>query len=227
MLVHVVEVLHRVVDEVVVVSSAELELPGIDARVVLDREPGLGPLAGIREGLLAIGAERAYVTSTDAPLITPQFVRALLAFEGAAAPVVDGIVQTLAAVYPRTLAQDAERLIAQGRMSAVGLLETAGFRRVRADELPDLDALRGLDTPQAYLEAVRQDDPGARAMLEFRGRAAELPIGTLGELLARGAPELAGHGWRASVAGCACVQDLRVPVGAERVIVSDAAGGPS
>jgi molybdopterin-guanine dinucleotide biosynthesis protein A len=222
MLVHVVDVLRRVVDEVVVVSSAELELPETGARVVVDREPGLGPLAAIREGLLAIGAERAFVTSTDAPLVTPRFVRALLAFDGAAAPVVDGFVQTLAAVYPKTLARAAELLIAQGRMSAAGLLETAGFRRVGAHELPDLDSLRGLDTPQAYLEAVRRDDPGARARLEHRGRSAEVPIGTLGEVLARGAPELGGRSWRVALAGCACMRDPNVPVGGERVTVTHA-----
>jgi hypothetical protein len=96
---------------------------------------------------------------------------------------------------------------------------------VRADELPDADSLRGLDTPQAYLEAVRRDDPGARAIVELRDRSVTTPIGTLGEVLARAAPELAGRCGRVSLAGCERVSDPGVPVGGERVIVRDEAAG--
>jgi molybdopterin-guanine dinucleotide biosynthesis protein A len=221
MLVHVVGVLRQVVDEVVVVAARGQELPEIGARVVVDREPQLGPLAGIREGLRAIGAERAYVTGTDAPLLTPGFVRALLRFEGAAAPEVDGFVQSLAAVYPKALARDAERLLAAGRRSAVGLLENAGFRRVRPDELPELAPLRSLDTPQAYLDAARADEPDARATLVLGERSAHVPIGTLGEVLARAARELGDPGaCAARLAGCERTIDPRIPVGRERVLLA-------
>jgi molybdopterin-guanine dinucleotide biosynthesis protein A len=230
MLAHVVEVLREVVDEVVVVSSPELVLPDVRARVVVDREPHLGPLAGIREGLLAIESGRAYATSTDAPFLTPGFVRALLAFGGAAAPEVGGFVQPLAAVYPKSAVHEAERRMAQGSMSAHGLLEAIGFRRVAAEELPDLDALRSLDTPAGYLEAVRGIEPHASAVVELRGRRREVPIGTLAELLARAAPELAAcvdgelpRGVRVSLPGLECARDARAPVGpGERVIVREA-----
>ena len=46
MVAHVVSVVRSAVDEVVVVASEKLELPRLDARVVRDREPELGPLAG-------------------------------------------------------------------------------------------------------------------------------------------------------------------------------------
>ena len=96
---HVVAVLAEIVDEVVVVSSADLELPELEARVVMDRAPALGPLAGIREGLAAIEADLAYVTSVDSPFLTPHFVRTMLSFGTAAAAEVEGYVQTLSAVY--------------------------------------------------------------------------------------------------------------------------------
>jgi molybdopterin-guanine dinucleotide biosynthesis protein A len=241
MLAHVVDVLREVVDEVVVVSAPDVEVPPTQARVVLDREPGLGPLGGIREGLLAIRAERAFVTSTDAPLLTPRFVRAMLAFEGAAAPEVDGFVQTLCAVYPRRLACEADRLISEGRMRPLFLLEAAGFRHVRPDELPDVEALRGLNTPELYLEAVRCAEPGATATLELLGQArrrvgrsaVSVAVGTLGEVWARGAPELGAcqggeipREYLVSLDGRTFVRDARVPIGpGEHVIVMDAAAG--
>ena len=68
MIAHVVSILRPIVDEVVVVASDGLELPPLDARVVRDREPARGPLAGIREGLEQIRTDFAFVTGTDAPV---------------------------------------------------------------------------------------------------------------------------------------------------------------
>jgi molybdopterin-guanine dinucleotide biosynthesis protein A len=158
MVVHVVETLRRAVDEIVVVSSADLELPQLDARTVIDRSPDLGPLAGIREGLAHIEADLAYVTSTDVPFLCPTFVEAMLSFGRAAAPVVDGHVQTLAAVYPRSALRCAERLIAAGRLRPLYLLEAERYRRVLPHELPGLESLRSFNTPEEYLRAV-QDAP--------------------------------------------------------------------
>lgn len=232
MLAHVVSVLREVVDEVVVVSAAELPLPDVQARVVVDREPHLGPLAGIREGLGAICAERAYVTSTDAPYLTPAFARALLAFGTACAPVLDGVIQPLAAVLPRSAESEAARLIASGRRSAHGLLESIGFRPVVAAELPALDALRSLDTPDAYLEAVRSEFPGATARVERRGAETRVAIGTLEQVLARAAPgrELCRAGaiarnYRVSLAGLDDARDARPPIGPDELVRVCEVGG--
>jgi molybdopterin-guanine dinucleotide biosynthesis protein A len=238
---HVVGVLRRAVDEVVVVTSRELDLPSLDARVVCDREPELGPLGGIREGLAHVGAELAYVCGTDAPFLTPDFVAALLSVGGAAAPEVDGHVQTLAAVYPRCALARAEALLARGRMRPLFLLEELGYRRVPADGLPDLDSVRGFNTPREYLETLRREDPDARAVLEFLGRSRvatgrrelEVPVGTLAEVLAHARPavDLVEDGrvarpFAVSLGGRGFVRDGGVPVGAgEHVIVLDAAVG--
>ena len=161
---HVVGILRQVVDEVVVVASAELSLPSLEARVVRDREPRLGPLGGIREGLEAMRGDLAYVTSTDAPFLTPLFVRTLLSFGTAAAPEVDGFVQSLSAVYPKSLAPRAHELIAAGRMRPLFLLEAGNYRKVLPRELPDLDSLKNLNTPEDYLEALRADGAQRRSI---------------------------------------------------------------
>ncbi|MEE8142745.1 MAG: NTP transferase domain-containing protein [Planctomycetota bacterium] len=169
MIEHVVEVLHQVTEEVVVITSAELDLPSLDARVVRDREPALGPLAGIREGLEAVSAELAYVTSTDAPFLSPAFVEKMLSFGVAAAPEVDGFVQSLAAVYPSSLADQAGQLIAAHRLRPLFLLEAAGYRKVGPEELPDLDSLRNFNTAAEYLQGVRSSGTKAPALVEFLG----------------------------------------------------------
>jgi len=157
MIEHVTGVLRTVVDDIVVVTSTDLPLPPLEAKVVRDREPKLGPLGAIREGLEATGAELCFATGTDAPFISPAFVKAMLAFGTAAAPEVDAFIQPLAAAYPASLAAVANELIANKRMSLHFLLETVNFRRVLAAEVPDIESIRGFNTPEEYEQAVRKD----------------------------------------------------------------------
>ena len=241
LVIHVVEALRQSVDEVVVVASAELDLPPLDALVARDREPELGPLGGIREGLAHVSAELAFVTGTDAPFLAPAFVKALLAYECAAAVELDGIVQNLCAVYPRAALPAAEALLAQGRMRSMHLLEEVGYRKVPADSLPDAESVRGFNTPEEYLLAVRRADPQATATLEFLGRARlalgrrdlEVPVGTLAEVLAHARPALdlvdgarVARPFLVSLDGRTFVRDVAIPIGpGEQVIVLDASVG--
>jgi molybdopterin-guanine dinucleotide biosynthesis protein A len=242
MIEHVVETLSSVVDEVVAVTSAALDLPPLRARVVRDEEPELGPLAGLAVGLSAVDAPIAFATSTDAPFLSPAFVTAVLASGRAAAPVSDGFVQTLAAAYPsREGAREARRLLADGRRRPLELLEALDYRTLEAGELPELDSLRGFNTPEEYLAAVQQESGDATAVLEFVGHvravagceSIRVPVGTLESVLAR-APsplELCADGrvtgpFLVSLGGRDFVRDGRVPIGpGERVVVLDSAAG--
>jgi hypothetical protein len=208
---------------------------------VRDREPERGPLAGIREGLEHLEAELAFVTATDAPFLEPAFIRTLLSHRGAAAPEVGGFVETLSAVYPRAALPCAEALLAKERLRPLFLLEAARFRRVPERELPGVDSVRGFNTPQEYLAAVREIEPEATATLEFLGRSRlalgrrelEVPVGTLAEVLAHAgsALELVHEGrvakpFLVSLEGRSFVRDAAIPIGpGEHVIVLDASVG--
>ena len=192
MVAHIVSILRPIVDDVVVVASDALELPALDARVVRDREPELGPLAGIREGLEEIDSDYAFVTGTDVPFLSPDFVKALLSYGCAAAPEIDGHVQTLAAVYPRSSSERIAAMLAAGHARPLRLLEELDYRRVSASELPDLQSVRGFNTPEEYLAAVREFEARPTAILELQGLARstlgkseiEVPVGTIGDVLA-------------------------------------------
>jgi molybdopterin-guanine dinucleotide biosynthesis protein A len=235
MIAHVVSVVRPDVDEVVVVASESLELPPLDARVVRDRNPELGPLAGIREGLESTQAEFAFVSGTDAPFLTPAFVTALLSRQCAAAPEIDGHIQTLAAVYLRSGLAHAESLLAEGRARPLYLLEALDYRKIPADELPDLDSVRGFNTPGEYLDALRQSGSAPTAILELRGNLREalgrceieVPVGTLAEVLAPVQASVAildgdaiATGFSVSMGGRDRVESTAIPVGTgERVVV--------
>ena len=245
MIEHVVARLRPVVDEVVVVTSADLDLPPLDARVVRDREPERGPLAGLRDGLAAISAEHAFVTATDAPFLSSAWVASMLERRVACAPVADGHVQVLSAVYPQAALATAERLLAADRARPLALLEALDY--VAIEETTEWDSGRppwqGFNTPEAYLEAVGLEDPGARCEVELLGRAAlvggpavvDAPVGSLGEVLAhveRGREFSLVEGDRVarahlvSLGGRDLVRDLSLPIGpGERISVLDAQAG--
>jgi molybdopterin-guanine dinucleotide biosynthesis protein A len=239
MIAHVVSILRPIVDEVVVVASDALELPPLEARVVRDREPALGPLAGIREGLEQIRSDFAFVTGTDAPFLSPAFVKTLLACRCAAAPEIDGYVQTLAAVYPRAALERIDAMLAEGRARPLQVLEEFGYRKLSAGELPDPQSVRGFNTPDEYLEAVRESEVEATATLELQGRARlamgrselEVPVGTLGDVLAPFQPSIAlldgdviAEPFSISLNGRGLASSAAIPVGpGERICILDAA----
>ncbi len=237
---HMVSVLRQAVSEVLVVSAPDLPLPPLDAPVVVDREPGLGPLAGIREGLHRLGGARVFVTATDAPFLTPAFVKTLLDCGGAAAPVVDGHVQTLAAVYPADRAAAADALLAEGRRRPLFLLEAGdGYHPLPREALPDPEALESLDTPESYLAALRRDGATGSARVELYGMPrkrlgrshADVPFGTLAQVLEAAGDGLAtgnqpAAGVAVSLDGGRFLRELSVPVGpGESVVVMGAQAG--
>jgi len=237
----VVATLAEVVDDVWVVTSESLDLPPLAARIVSDRQPGLGPLAGIREGLAAVGEGLAFVASTDAPHLSPRLVAAMLSFGGAAALELDGHVQTLCAVYAADQGAEADRLIREGQMRPLSLLEASAFRLVQPHEVPDADSTRGFNRPDEYLSAIRMADPEHGAVLEFFGAArrragrpsAEVPVGTLAEVLRHAEPHLRIYRedviapeFLVSLNGRDFVRDPSLPIGCgDRVIVMDSGVG--
>lgn len=169
----------RVARRTVVVAAAEQTLPGLPpgVEVVRDSLPGSGPLAGIADGLRAVGgdASTVLVVSCDVPLVSPA-VLALLrdALSGESTdgeraakhdpagtplwvvPEVGGHLQVLlSAVRPAVLTA-IETHLASGRRDPRSLVErlaAAGAARVIPETTlrpvdPGLWSFHDLDTPR-------------------------------------------------------------------------------
>jgi molybdopterin-guanine dinucleotide biosynthesis protein A len=250
-----VSTLASCVDEVLVVTSRDLPLEalvsGLGARVVVDRDAARGPLAALRDGLVATRAERAFVTSPDTPLLEPADVEAIFgqaeAGDRAVVPRDGGFLQVLCAVYPSRLGREAEAILEAGGASLAALLERVGYHVFEGPSEAGRAPWSGFNTPDEYLAMVRRRDPDARAEIAWRSRAhaagptpstgSAAPIGRLGDLLRAVAPagfaiddpdrlaslsiEL-GEGELAHRVARAQPRDLALPVGpGERVRVRE------
>ena len=147
-----------VCDEIIVVGDRtgreDVELPS-NVRWVADTEQGRGPLGGLQAGLDAASNDLAFATSCDMPLLNSWLVTILLrimeedavGLYSAVVPRVNRVPRTLHAVYRKSCAHDAERLL-------------------REQERPDLQSLlRRLRV--WYVDEARLStfDPDLRSMM--------------------------------------------------------------
>jgi molybdopterin-guanine dinucleotide biosynthesis protein A len=167
LLVHVTEQLQAALGAgapVVVVRAPGQELPGLPPGVELaaDAATGRGPLQGLAAGLAALEgrAEAAVVVATDQPFAAAAVPRLLAALtDGHDAVAFAGA--PLGAIYRPSLRAAAEaRLAAGDDLSLRGLLGAARTRLLPPDAAIAA-ALRSLDTPEAYAEALRLGPRGS------------------------------------------------------------------
>jgi molybdenum cofactor guanylyltransferase len=154
---------------IVCAAAAGQPLPPLPAevRVVFDRQPDGGPMAGLVAGLAALDGqvEAAFVTSCDAPLLVPDFVRRMFELLGddvvadIAAPHDGQRFHPLAAVYRIDVLPVAEAQLESDDRSLAALLDTCLTRRVPVDELrgvdPGLLSLATCNTPEEYERALK------------------------------------------------------------------------
>ena len=174
----------RAVDgPVIVVRAPGQELPPLPGGVELvdDAREGRGPLQGLAAGLAAVGdrADRAYVSSTDVPLLHPAFVGAVIAAAArddvdVALPVAHGYRHPLAAAYGASLLGVVEALIAEDLLRPAALFERCRVRELDEDALladralaeadPNLSSLLNVNDPDEYERARARSAPrGERA----------------------------------------------------------------
>jgi molybdenum cofactor guanylyltransferase len=157
---------------VVVVRAPGQALPSLPPtiQIVEDAREGRGPLQGLAAGLAALEGrvEIAYISSTDAPLLHPAFVRRVLQAVDydvdVALPRAGGFPHPLAAAYRTSLRAAVEGLLADDRLRPAFLFDACRVRRLDETALladatlaaadPNLDSVLNLNEPADY-EAAR------------------------------------------------------------------------
>lgn len=154
MIEHLVRRLSPAVDEAVV-AGGSVGAPG--ARLVEDRYPGAGPLAGMHAGLEAARYPWVWVIACDLPDVDPALLPLLTSMTNgvdAVVPIVGGRVQGVCALYRRDLAPRIEDLLLTKARSVRAFLNAIEVRYLDEAELrtsdPELRSFRNLNTPADY-----------------------------------------------------------------------------
>jgi molybdopterin-guanine dinucleotide biosynthesis protein A len=170
---------------VVVVRAPGQDLPNLPKGTLITDDPreGKGPVQGIAAGLAVLRgrADIAFVSSTDMPFLHPAFARCVLRVlensepTDVALPLVRGFRQPLAAAYRVSLAETAERLVAEDRLRPAFLfgqcaVETLDHAALKQDPAlaaldPDLNSVVNVNTPADYQEARTRPAPDVTVQL--------------------------------------------------------------
>ncbi len=146
---HMVRQLSAVVDSVEVVGGTELP----------DREPGLGPLGGIRTALEQTSTEMNLFVATDLPFLTTAFLgffrrRALEGDNDVLACSIETRVPLCLGIARKVLPQ-LDSMIQSSARSVRRFVNDSQTQIIRAEELTELgfspDIFRNLNTPGEYL----------------------------------------------------------------------------
>jgi molybdopterin-guanine dinucleotide biosynthesis protein A len=194
---------------VVVVRAPGQDLPHLPEGTLITDDPreGNGPVQGIAAGLAALRgrADIAFICSTDMPFLHPAFARRVLRVledsetTDVALPLARGFRQPLAAAYRVSLAEAAERLVAEDRLRPAFLfgqctVETLDDAALKQDPVlaaldPDLDSVVNVNTAADYQAARARPAPEVTVQL----------FGTL----AKGDGKSGPHAVRAATVGAA------------------------
>jgi molybdenum cofactor guanylyltransferase len=170
MLTRVVRILSAVVSPIVVVAAAGVPDPPLPGDVLLTRDEreGRGPLEGLLAGMKELarhgyGSDLAiYATSCDAPLLTPSFIRQVLAALGplhlAAVPTEDRFYHPLATAYRLGVLPEIETLLAADQLRPAFLFDRVSTCRIAVETLragdPELQSLKNCNHPEDYAAAL-------------------------------------------------------------------------
>ena len=136
----------------VMVSFAEPEQveQHVPYRVVFDRKPSAGPLAGLEAGLSAARNEVVFAIACDMPYVTQELAEmAVAASSGcdAAIPRLDGRPEPACAAYRKSALTAITRALDAGRLRAAELAENLDVAWL---EGLDPDLFRSLNAPDDY-----------------------------------------------------------------------------
>lgn len=163
-------------DDLVVALRAGQGASAPGARVVYDRAPHAGVLAGLAAGLGAVRHPYAFVVACDMPFLEPRLIghlRSLAEGYDAVVPRREVGLEPLHAVYARHCVSAVLRALESGRRRVISFYEELRVRYVPEAELgqydPEQRAFFNINTPEDLERARRwlaQGDRCARASVQ-------------------------------------------------------------
>jgi molybdenum cofactor guanylyltransferase len=157
---HVIDALHELTSDVVVIANRSELYGPFGARVVADYDPPCGPLGGIAAGLRAVSHELAVVVACDMPFLNVKLLRWLIDLaEGydAVVPQTGEEFEPLHAAYRRNCFRPIVQRIERGERRVISFFADVRLRPVPESEWRERDpagrSLWNLNTPDDVILA--------------------------------------------------------------------------
>jgi molybdopterin-guanine dinucleotide biosynthesis protein A len=147
-------------DDLVVVLRRDQDLSVPAARIVRDRGPFAGVLAGIAAGLTAARHAWSFVVACDMPFVNPRLVRYMFSQRAGydiIVPHVPAGLEPLHALYHRRCRPPLHRALLEGQRRVISFYASLRVRYIEAAESEPLDprelSLFNINTPEDLVRA--------------------------------------------------------------------------
>jgi len=164
------ETISSVVDSIIIVTNSPQLFEGLPARVVTDVQPGTGPLGGILTGLLLGEHEHALVVACDMPFLNvgllQHMARQVDGYD-VVMPRVDDTLEPLHAIYSHHCVEPIRRLLAEGDLRIVDIINVLNEVRVRYIDKDEIDMF---DPSRLSFFNINTSDDLERARAEYDRR---------------------------------------------------------
>lgn len=163
LIVHQVRALQCLFGEIAVVAAAEQELPPLPVTLIRDEVAHQGPVGGMYYGLRAVGRDYCFVSSCDLPFLNLSLVSYLvskISDYDVVVPYWQGRLQSLHAVYRRSVAAFLKEQLERGELRPVMLYDKVRTYKVGEHEIRRFDpeglSLLNINTPDDYKKALQR-----------------------------------------------------------------------
>jgi molybdopterin-guanine dinucleotide biosynthesis protein A len=141
MISHTYDAVKKLFDEIYIIASEGEKFSFLDAKIIPDIIPGLGPIGGIYtalEKIAASPAERVFIFPCDMPFLCTEFIEYMTTIPGIydiIIPEVNGLYQPLHAIYSKSCMNNIKRNIELEDYRMSGFYEGLNIRTVNEEEI--------------------------------------------------------------------------------------------
>ena len=138
MIKHTYDAVRPVFDEIYIIAHGGEKFSFLDAKIIPDIIPGLGPIGGIYTAVESLEMERVFVFPCDMPFLNTDFIRYMTEipdFYDIVVPQIDGRYQPLHAIYSKRCADGIKKKIELKDYRMSGFYDGYNIRPVIEEEV--------------------------------------------------------------------------------------------
>ncbi len=138
MIAHTYDAVKPVFSEIYIIASNGEKFSFLDAKIIPDIIPGLGPIGGIYTAVEFMDIERVFVFPCDMPFLNTEFIKYMIEIPGCydiVVPEVNGRYQPLHAIYSKKCAEGIKKNIGLKDYRISGFYDGYNIRAVKEDEI--------------------------------------------------------------------------------------------
>jgi molybdopterin-guanine dinucleotide biosynthesis protein A len=138
MISHTYDAVKKIFDEIYIIATGGEKFSFLDAKIIPDIIPKLGPIGGIYTAVESLDAARIFIFPCDMPFLNSEFIEYMTTIPDIydiIVPEINGLYQPLHAIYSKSCIDNIKRNIERKDYRMSGFYDGLNIRRVNEEEI--------------------------------------------------------------------------------------------